>query len=967
MPIIGMISLKSLVMTQDQKDQKLLLAIIDADLKMLQKAIEVGADVNRVYNTSDREIPMIGNRQKWGQALWTPLDLAILMGNLKIVRFLVAKGAAVNRLGNRSALITAILYKQAEIACFFMNHHKQPIADVCEAIMCIDKSQQHLLNKLLEHDYTVDMRDENDYQTPLHYAAYLKEAGDEWLVRALFMNGANINAADKNGDTPLHIATLFGCPTVVQTLIGLGADIHAKNKQNKTPRQLAQENKKSKIVAVFEALQEELLQSIIAKDSDRVHKAIKTADVAKIYKTCKRKFPEYQSYNLPTWTPLDAAIYTGNKDVVQTLISAGAPLINRGYTSLDCALAFRQDEIADLLMPNIDLTSEHGFNAINNTHSRRMLNLAFLHGASAHTRDQYGRTPLHYVAMNNNSTWIIRELVIKRNANINATDQLGNTPLHIAAELGAFKVTSMLIKLGADIEIKNNNGDTSRELAKRKNKQEIIAIFDEFADTQERVIQALCAGNSSELSAALKTHESINVVYNSRIRRMPGLQKIDWIPETWTPLDAAILTGNTELVETCIAQGAKIHESKTYYSAGEKMHSRSSLDIALKSGHDEIAKLLLRLKKLTGGYGCRAISFVQKSNMLTELLEAGCSIHMRDTDHWTPLHYAATFNNRWLIQELVTNHGAGTLVNARDNNLCTPLHLAIAHYNLPAVHTLLELGADMYYCNAEQQTAMQMAKTKNYQEIVNILKNEELLRAIVAQRIDLIHRALEKGADLNKPYKSSEREIPKKKCSKKWPYRQWTLLDAAIMTGNEAVVETLINYQAPLFDKISNKSCLDVALFYEKNEIATYFINNMKLKRNPHYGCQALAHAQSLEMLTKLFIAGCTVNMRGFADQTPLHCAAKIANNGAVIRELIKKNAHINAKDMHEKTPLFIASYYGNPENVRILLELGADMIISDIKGNKPRHVASLSDPRQTNKQAIEAIFDEFEYKSKIE
>jgi len=44
------------------------------------------------------------------------------------------------------------------------------------------------------------------------------------------IGGADINAKDKNGTTPLHFACQFGQTEMVLALIDRGADINAKNK-----------------------------------------------------------------------------------------------------------------------------------------------------------------------------------------------------------------------------------------------------------------------------------------------------------------------------------------------------------------------------------------------------------------------------------------------------------------------------------------------------------------------------------------------------------------------------------------------------------------------------------------------------------------------------------------------------------------------------------------------------------------
>lgn len=67
--------------------------------------------------------------------------------------------------------------------------------------------------------------------TPLHSAA----RGQRNLVEILLANGVDVNARDKNGDTPLHRAAFRGHKDIVELLVAKGADVDAKDKGGRTP------------------------------------------------------------------------------------------------------------------------------------------------------------------------------------------------------------------------------------------------------------------------------------------------------------------------------------------------------------------------------------------------------------------------------------------------------------------------------------------------------------------------------------------------------------------------------------------------------------------------------------------------------------------------------------------------------------------------------------------------------------
>ena len=51
---------------------------------------------------------------------------------------------------------------------------------------------------------------------------------------------------------------------------------------------------------------------------------------------------------------------------------------------------------------------------------------------------------------------------------VNAADRDGNTPLHHAVEVGRYSVIIKLMNIGANVDARNNNGDTPSDLAAHK-------------------------------------------------------------------------------------------------------------------------------------------------------------------------------------------------------------------------------------------------------------------------------------------------------------------------------------------------------------------------------------------------------------------------------------------------------------------------------------------------------------------
>ena len=89
--------------------------------------------------------------------------------------------------------------------------------------------------------------------TPLHIAAALNEIE---AVAALISHGADVNARNKGGETPLMLASWWGHAKVVEALLDAGADKELKATsgiwKGNTALDIARDNNKDDVVAVLE-------------------------------------------------------------------------------------------------------------------------------------------------------------------------------------------------------------------------------------------------------------------------------------------------------------------------------------------------------------------------------------------------------------------------------------------------------------------------------------------------------------------------------------------------------------------------------------------------------------------------------------------------------------------------------------------------------------------------------------------
>ena len=68
--------------------------------------------------------------------------------------------------------------------------------------------------------------------TLLHVAA---DRGYFYICEFLISQGAEVNAQDENGETPLHLAAVSCHPACVELLLKAGSDRYSRNIDHQTP------------------------------------------------------------------------------------------------------------------------------------------------------------------------------------------------------------------------------------------------------------------------------------------------------------------------------------------------------------------------------------------------------------------------------------------------------------------------------------------------------------------------------------------------------------------------------------------------------------------------------------------------------------------------------------------------------------------------------------------------------------
>ncbi|KAK6500072.1 hypothetical protein TWF481_010430 [Arthrobotrys musiformis] len=166
-----------------------------------------------------------------------------------IIDYLIKMGAdleAEDEYGE-TALLIAIRCNQKEIVGCLLKKGARSTANLVSH--AVRSNSKDVVGFLIDKGADLEGVDDTDYgRTALFYAA---KQGNEGSVRALVEAGADLEAHDKNGDTPLSVSARDNHKAVVEFLLNRGAYIETKNKYGRTPLFIAAQRGHVEIVGLL--------------------------------------------------------------------------------------------------------------------------------------------------------------------------------------------------------------------------------------------------------------------------------------------------------------------------------------------------------------------------------------------------------------------------------------------------------------------------------------------------------------------------------------------------------------------------------------------------------------------------------------------------------------------------------------------------------------------------------------------
>jgi ankyrin repeat protein len=197
-------------------------------------------DIDTKYGTGP-----LSSFKYFGSTAAAPLYYAALCGFRDLVEHLIIKYPQdVNARGGCYVrpLVAALAGRHFQTAEFLHHNGADPrcqgnlmMTPLHSATELTEDGDLEVVQKLIEYGADVDAADRQG-STPLHYVTKCGAT----VHRLLLEHGADVNARRKNGFTPLHIASIFGKLEVVRLLLEQGADVKAEDGRGRTALQVAE-------------------------------------------------------------------------------------------------------------------------------------------------------------------------------------------------------------------------------------------------------------------------------------------------------------------------------------------------------------------------------------------------------------------------------------------------------------------------------------------------------------------------------------------------------------------------------------------------------------------------------------------------------------------------------------------------------------------------------------------------------
>lgn len=417
------------------------LAVLNGNVKVLKALLGMRGYTNIEINAKDIR----------GQAA---LQLAVIMGDLEAVQALLLKCSqrslsAKNQNGN-TLFHLAVISGNVEVlkALLASRIQRSPNAKnqngQAALHLAVIMGNLEAVKALLAKDAWVYAKDIN-LDTPLHLAVV---SGNEEIVQALLEKGARIDARNQDGQTALQL-TVFGNPIIQRTHADQTyADGRLLNEKEAAGLIRAKPN----IPIVLPKMAEHLIKSAIVRN---MHQPSLVASHPKLRKCWSKCVNDKRNKAESSFTVHD--MEETSEEMMIDVVSDGNVLMNMDQHLTDT---------------NIINAAANGYIEV--------VKYLIKQGADVNAQDKDGKTALHYAAANGHVDAV--KCLIEQGVEVNAAESKNRrTALHYAVANGSLELLRYLLEnlleKGSDVDVKDKHGISPLRYAVAKGNSAVVSIL----------------------------------------------------------------------------------------------------------------------------------------------------------------------------------------------------------------------------------------------------------------------------------------------------------------------------------------------------------------------------------------------------------------------------------------------------------------------------------------------------------
>ena len=437
-------------------------------------------------------------------------------------------------------------------------------------------------------------------------------------VAACLRSGADPDAADNLGPTPLHRASLQATdPAVVAALVEFGADLNARDGDAATPLHHAWGNSNPEVVR-------ELLR--LGAGPAARDKLGRLAD------------PTHCDH----WNGWMFGRVALAPDVYRCIESGADPLARdeNGNTPLHHAILGIPLERDAVYIPGA-------------RRPERAPDLAVVvrlieSGADPRISNDHGDTPLHFAARAGDQA--IARFLLEAGADADARDRQGNSPLHEAAGAGNPAMVALLLDMGVAVDAHGTDGSTPFHLALRQWGSS-LAVAETLLEAGADVNAPDELGRTSLHRAVADGHNIDPAVLQRFLARLLSSGADPDVQDNmgWTPLHIAGYREDPSLAATLLEAGADVtlrtRERETPLHPAARHTGPATIAVLLRGGVD------VNASDESGDTPLHAAAEEGTPTTVEALLAAGADIHAKNANGDTPLHSATQLPRRYAMRD----------------------------------------------------------------------------------------------------------------------------------------------------------------------------------------------------------------------------------------------------------------------------------------------------------------------------